>query len=219
MRREIQMKSVETTAKTVEEAIEIALKELNVERREAKIDVIDKGKSGIFGIGLGVPAKVRVQVIDKNDSYEMDASEVLNDLIQFMDVSVSVHLKDSDSQYSNRPSFEIDGEDSGLLIGRRGETLKALRFLASSIISSKNKKRTNIYLDVAGYQERRYDSLSHLAEKVANQVLKSGKAIHLEPMPANERRIIHLTLQDSVDVTTNSVGSGYDRRVVIEKNN
>ncbi len=149
----------------------------------------------------------------------MDASEVLNDLIQFMDVSVSVHLKDSDSQYSNRPSFEIDGEDSGLLIGRRGETLKALRFLASSIISSKNKKRTNIYLDVAGYQERRYDSLSHLAEKVANQVLKSGKAIHLEPMPANERRIIHLTLQDSVDVTTNSVGSGYDRRVVIEKNN
>tara|TARA_A100001037_G_scaffold9512_1_gene9310 strand:+ start:37594 stop:38205 length:612 start_codon:yes stop_codon:yes gene_type:complete len=203
----------------VEEAIEIALKELNVERREAKIDVIDKGKSGIFGIGLGVPAKVRVQVIDKNDSYEMDASEVLNDLIQFMDVSVSVHLKDSDSQYSNRPSFEIDGEDSGLLIGRRGETLKALRFLASSIISSKNKKRTNIYLDVAGYQERRYDSLSHLAEKVANQVLKSGKAIHLEPMPANERRIIHLTLQDSVDVTTNSVGSGYDRRVVIEKNN
>ena len=214
------MRSVETTAKPVEEAIEIALKELNVERREAKIDVIDKGKSRIFGIGLGVPAKVKVQVLDQNtSSEEMDASDVLNDLIQLMDVSVAINLKDSQSEYSDRPTFEIDGEDSGLLIGRRGETLKALRFLASSIISRKNKKRTNIYLDVAGYQERRYDSLSHLAEKVAHQVLKSGKPIHLEPMPANERRIIHLTLQDDPDVSTISTGSGQERRVVIEKNN
>lgn len=213
------MRSVETKAKTVEEAIEIALKELNVERREAKIDVINKGKSGIFGIGFGVPAKVRVQIIDQNDSFDMDVSDVLNDLIELMDVSVAINMKDSKSEYSDRPTFEIQGEDSGLLIGRRGETLKALRFLTSSIISRKNKKRTNISLDVAGYQERRYDSLSHLAEKVSRQVLKFGKPIHLEPMPANERRIIHLTLQDDPDVSTMSTGSGQDRRVVIEKNN
>ena len=213
------MRSVETTAKTVEEAIEIALKELNVERREAKINVIDKGKSGIFGIGFGVPAKVSVQIIDQNDSFDRDASDVLNDLIKLMDVSVTINLKNSESEYSDKSTFEIDGQDSGLLIGRRGETLKALRFLASSIISSKNKKRTNIYLDVAGYQERRYDSLSHLAEKVTRQVLKSGKPIHLEPMPADERRIIHLTLQDDPDVSTVSTGSGKDRRVVIDKNN
>jgi len=210
---------VETTAKTVEEAIEIALKELDVERREAKIDVINKGKSGIFGIGFGVPAKVRVQIIDQNDSFGMEASAVLNKLVKLMDVSVAINMKGSGSEYSDRPAFEIDGEDSGLLIGRRGETLKALTFLASSIISRKNKKRTNIYLDVGGYQERRYDSLRHLAEKIAHQVLKSGKPVHLEPMPANERRIIHLTLQDDPDISTISTGFGQDRRVVIEKNN
>ena len=166
-----------------------------------------------------MPAKVSVQIIDQNDSFDRDASDVLNDLIKLMDVSVTINLKNSESEYSDKSTFEIDGQDSGLLIGRRGETLKALRFLASSIISNKNKKRTNIYLDVAGYQERRYDSLSHLAEKVARQVLKSGKPIHLEPMPADERRIIHLTLQDDPDVSTVSTGSGKDRRVVIDKNN
>ena len=79
------MRSVETTAKTVEEAIEIALKELDVERREAKIDVINKGKSGIFGIGFRVPAKVRVQIIDQNDSFGMEASDVINKLVKILE--------------------------------------------------------------------------------------------------------------------------------------
>ena len=112
--------------------------------------------------------------------------------------------------------FDIDGDDAGLLIGRRGETLRSLQFLTTFIASRIMEERVSIFVDVAGYQERRYESLRSLAQKVARRVASSGRPITLEPMPPNERRIVHLALADNPDVDTGSTGSGEGRRVVVE---
>ena len=114
------------------------------------------------------------------------------------------------------PVFDIDGDDAGLLIGRRGETLRSLQFLTTFIASRIMEERVSIFVDVAGYQERRYESLRSLAQKVARRVASSGRPITLEPMPPNERRIVHLALADNPDVDTGSTGSGEGRRVVVE---
>ena len=114
------------------------------------------------------------------------------------------------------PVFDIDGEDAGLLIGRRGETLRALQFLVSFIASKKLNDRVNLFIDVAGYQSRRYESLRAIAKRVAQRVVDSGEDIPLETMPPNERRVIHMTLSDNPDVDTVSEGTGEDRRVVVQ---
>ena len=129
---------------------------------------------------------------------------------------VTVNLRHAHSDDVGGPVFDIDGDDAGLLIGRRGETLRSLQFLTTFIASRIMDERVSIFVDVAGYQERRYQSLTALAEKVARRVASSGRPITLEPMPPNERRIVHLALADNPDVETGSTGSGDGRRVVVE---
>lgn len=144
------------------------------------------------------------------------AIEVLQDLIDRMGVSATITLKQAYSEEVNGPVITVDGEDSGLLIGRRGETLRALQFLVSFICAKQIGERINLFIDVAGYQERRYASLRNLAKRVAQRVEDSGRPITLEPMPPNERRIIHLTLAEEPSVSTTSVGYGDQRQVVVE---
>lgn len=208
------MQTIETTAKTPEEAIEIALKELNVERAEVEIDVVSRGKSGILGI-RSEPARVRVTVLEKPSDVVTTTNEVLGDLISRLGVDAVVNLKQVEREDLGGPVFDIEGEDSGLLIGRRGETLSALQFLVKFIVSQRLEQRVNLMIDVEGYQDRRYQSLANLAERVAQRVVSSGRSIPLEPMPANERRIVHLTLSDRSDVTTESVGTGSSRKVMV----
>ena len=214
-RRQHPMNSVEMTGKTPEEAIEFALKELDAERGEVEIDVVNRGKSGILGIG-GEPARVRVTLIEQPSDLARIATEVLEDLIERMDVLASVHLKQAYNEEVDGPIIEVDGEDSGLLIGRRGETLRALQFIVSFICAKRMGERVNLFVDVAGYQERRYNSLRNLARRVAQRVADGGRPITLEPMPPNERRIVHLTLANDPNVTTASVGHGDQRQVVVE---
>ena len=209
------MNSVEMTGKTPEEAIEFALKELDAERGEVEIDVVNRGKSGILGIG-GEPARVRVTLIEQPSDLARVATEVLEDLIEKMDVVASVHLKQAYNEEVDGPIIEVDGEDSGLLIGRRGETLRSLQFIVSFICAKRMGERVNLFVDVAGYQERRYTSLRNLARRVAQRVADGGNSITLEPMPPNERRIVHLTLANDPNVTTTSVGHGDQRQVVVE---
>lgn len=209
------MDTVERTGKTTEEAIELALKELDAERGEVEIDVVNPGKSGILGIG-GEPARVRVTRIQQPSIVSSTAIEVLQDLIERMGVSATVTLEQAHSEEVNGPVITIDGEDSGLLIGRRGETLRGLQFLVSFICAKQIGERVNLFIDVAGYQERRYTSLRNLAKRVAQRVEDSGQPITLEPMPPNERRIVHLTLADDPSVSTTSVGYGDQRQVVVE---
>jgi len=209
------MRMIETTAKSPEEAIEIALKELDVERPDVEIDVVSKGKTGILGIG-GEPAKVRVTVVDKPPDAVLATTDILQSLVSLMDVSATITLVHAEREDVGGPVFDIDGDDSGLLIGRRGETLRALQFLVSFIASRRLGDRVNLFVDVSGYQERRYETLRSLAQRVARRVASSGREVPLEPMPPNERRIVHMALADDPDVSTISEGMGDGRRVIIE---
>ena len=208
------MKSIEMTAKTVEEAIEIALKELDADRVEVEIDVISRGKPGILGIGSELAA-VRVTKVDGTSDTLSSASDVINKLVSYMDVDVVVNLKEADNEETGAPVFEIEGDDSGLLIGRKGETLRSLQFLTRFIVSRQTGERSNISLDVEGYDERRKQSLVNLASRVAQRVVKTGRSIELEPMSARERRLVHVALAENTDVYTESSGEGRDRRVVV----
>ena len=208
------MKSIEMTAKTVEEAIEIALKELDVDRVEVEIDVISRGKAGILGIGSEL-ASVRVTKVDGTSDVLDSANEVIKNLLSHMDVDVVVNLKEADNEETGGPIFEIEGDDSGLLIGRKGETLRSLQFLTRFIVGRQTGERANISLDVEGYDERRKQSLANLANRVAQRVVKTGRSIELEPMSARERRLVHVALAENVEVYTESSGEGRDRRVVV----
>ena len=209
------MKMIETTAKTSEEAIEIALKEFDVERGDVEIDVVSKGKSGILGIG-GEPARVRVTLIETQTDAVRVTSEILENLISKMGVDAVVNLKNAHQEDVGGPAYDIDGDDSGLLIGRRGETLRALQFLVGFLASRKLQERVNLFIDVAGYQERRNQSLTNLAQRVAQRVASSGQPVTLEPMPPNERRVVHMALADYPGVETNSTGDGDGRQIVVE---
>ena len=140
-----------------------------------------------------------------------DARMILLDLLDLMsmDTDVEVHERD------NNLVLEVIGEDLGLLIGRRGETLAALQFLLNLILAKRLKKWARVVVDVEGYRARREETLGGLARRIAFRVRETGQPIALEAMPANERRIIHLALADNPHVATGSVGEGDHRKVVI----
>ena len=208
------MRQIETQAKTADEAIEIALKELGVERDEVEIDVVSRGKTGILGI-RSEPARVRVTVLEQAPDVVTATAEVLQSLIAMMGVDVGSRLTQVHDEDLGGPVFEIEGDDSGLLIGRRGETLRALQFLVRFIVSRQLGDRVSLMVDVEGYQERRYASLANMAQRVARRVAGTGQSISLEPMPPNERRAIHVALADHPAVTTESTGMGDSRQVVV----
>ena len=132
-----------------------------------------------------------------------------------MGVEAELNLRQMRDELLDGPVFEIEGEDAGLLIGRKGETLNTLQFLVRYIVSYKLGGRVNLMVDVEGYQERRRQSLSNMALRVAGRVADTGRSISLEPMSPNERRIVHLALSDHPDVVTESDGVGESRQVVI----
>ena len=210
------MQEIQMSAKTVEEAIELALKELDAERSDVEIAVVSRGKSGILGIGAE-PATVRVALLsdDPPDSVTI-TSAVLESLISMMGVDATLTLKQLYNEALDGPVFEIEGDDAGLLIGRKGETLSTIQFMVKYIVSHKIGDRVNVMIDVEGYQERRRQALINMARRVAGRVADTGRSIALEPMPPNERRIVHLTLSDHPQVTTESAGSGDSRQVVIQ---
>ncbi len=210
------MQEIEMSAKTVEEAIEIALKELDAERSDVEIAVVSRGKAGILGIG-SEPAVVRVKLLDDAppDSVTF-TSEVLESLMSMMGVDATLTLKQLYNESLDGPVFEIEGDDAGLLIGRKGETLNTIQFMVKYIVSHKVGDRVNLMIDVEGYQERRRQALANMARRVAGRVADTGRSIALEPMPPSERRIVHLSLSDHPDVTTESMGVGETRQVVIQ---
>ena len=209
------MREIVITAKTVEEAIELGLRELDVDRAEAEIDVISRGKAGILGIG-SEPARVRVTRIDTPSDVVKTTSEVIDNIISLLGVDVVSTLTQVEREDLGGPVFEIEGDDAGLLIGRRGDTRKALQILVKYLVSQKLDANVNILVDVEGYQDRRYQSLMSMARRVAQRVADSGRPITLEPMPPNERRIVHIALADHHRVTTESTGSGSSRQVVVQ---
>ena len=158
---------------------------------------------------------MRVTLLEAPNDVVKATSEVLDSLVSKLGVSVVVSLKQAERPDLGGPVFEIEGDDAGLLIGRRGETLKSLQFLVKSIVGRRLQARANLLVDVEGYQERRYQNLTSMAARVAQRVASTGRSIPLEPMPADERRIVHLAMVDNPHVTTESSGDGDHRKVVI----
>ena len=207
------MNRVEISAKTIEEAIELALKELGAEREEVAIEVISQGRPGFFGIG-GEEARVGVTLLSPSDGLTSQAIEVVNHLLLAMGVSATATIRSSGDEEIG-PIIDIHGEDSGLLIGKRGESLQAFQFLVNLVLNMNQRGHPVVIVDVEQYKERRSQSLQALANRVAERVVTSGRAITLESMPASERRIIHMTLADHPYVTTESTGEGQNRKVTV----
>ena len=208
------MDKMEISAKTVEEAIELALKELGVGREEVAIEVVSQGRPGFFGIG-GEDARVRVTRLSPSEGLAAQGIEAVNRLISGMEVSAVATIRSSGDGEMG-PTIDIDGEDSGLLIGKRGETLNAFQFVVNLVPNQKSPGHPLVVIDVEQYKERRSRSLQALATRVAERVVSSGRPITLEPMPASERRIIHMALADHPYVSTESTGEGYDRKITIK---
>ncbi len=210
--------SMESSASSVEEAIKQALDQLGVTREEAKVTVLSEGKRGILGVG-GEPARVRVELVteERGDVTEV-AKDVLEALLTKMGIvaSVMTQVQPASGQGEEVPiAFDIQGDDLGILIGRRGQTLACLQFVVRLIVGHQTKTWTPITIDVEGYRQRRSEKLRALAWRLAEQVRTRKSPFTLEPMLAYERRIIHLALADHPDVTTESIGEGEARKVVI----
>jgi spoIIIJ-associated protein len=206
------METREVTGRSVEEAIEIALDQLGVERDQVEVDVISHGKGGILGFGAE-PARVRVTLNTTPTDFLTLARLTVDSLLRGMKVSATSTVRHQEPGQEDSIEVDIEGEDSGLLIGRRGETLRALQFIVNLVVGQRAEGR--IVLDVEGYRERRYASLRTLANRVAERVSATGRSITLEPMAANERRIIHVTLADNSRVTTESTGMGEGRKITV----
>ncbi len=203
--------NIEVTGRTVEEAIEIALGQLGVERDQIEIDVLSQGKGGILGFGAE-PARIKVTLSALPQDLEKAAKIALDNLLRSMGVSALATIRSSSSS-DGIVEMDIEGEDSGLLIGRRGETLRALQFMVNLIIGRRSQGR--VILDVEGYRDRRYSSLRALAVRVAERVASTKQSITLEPMSAGERRAVHLALEGNSKVSTESSGLGESRKVTI----
>jgi spoIIIJ-associated protein len=212
------MESIEISANSEEEAVDLALAELGLSRSEVEVVVVKKGRSGLFGLG-SEEVRVRVTPLALLSKGDIDiggmAKEVLENLLALVEISASVNLEASGSGDQAVISLDIEGEDLGILIGRRGETLSSLQYLVNLIVGRRLKSGVGVVVDVAGYRQRRYESLRLLARRLADQVRATGRSVTLEPMPAGERRIIHLELRDDPYVITQSIGQGEARKVAI----
>jgi len=217
------MKEVEISAKNVEAAIHQALEQLGASRDEVEISVLSEGKTGILGLGAE-EARIRVRLLMPTAEEESDTAEaakrVLETLLSKMGVPASVTPRtqppdEVEIGTTTNIAFDIKGDDLGILIGRRGETLSCLQYMVRLIMAHQRKVWLPIFIDVDGYRERRYGALRSLALRMAELVRAKRAPFTLEPMPAYERRIIHLTLADHADVTTESIGVGEARKVVI----
>lgn len=212
------MERVEISAKSEEEAVDIALAELGMSRSEVEVVVLKKGRGGLFGLG-SEEVRVRVTPLELLSDEDVDvggmAKGVLENLLDLTGITASVTLGMEGSGDQAAITLDIEGEDLGILIGRRGETLSSLQYLVNLIISRHLKSRVGVVVDVEGYRQRRYESLRLLARRMADQVRSTGRSVTLESMPAGERRIIHIELRDSPYVITQSIGQGEGRKIAI----
>ncbi|MFZ5968716.1 MAG: RNA-binding cell elongation regulator Jag/EloR [Bacillota bacterium] len=203
------MKFTEKTGKTVEEAVKSALEELKVTKDKVEIEVIEEPSRGILGLIGTRQAKVKVTVIDNPQETAVD---FLSDMLRTMGLKAQFKTKlKGDHLY-----LEVIGDDMGVLIGRRGQTLDAIQYLVSLVVNKDREEYLKVLLDTEDYRRKREQTLIRLANKLAYRVKKTRQDIVLEPMNPYERRIIHSALQSHPYVATKSEGEEPYRRVVIE---
>lgn len=188
--------------------------ELDAARDEVEIEVVRRGKVGFLGIGSEM-AQVRVRKIQGEEDAAAQAISVVTRLLNLMGASAVATLRSSHDEESGGPLVDIEGEDAGLLIGRRGETRRALQLIVNIIVNKNRENGVRTLVDVEEYRLRRQRALQGLARRVAEKVIASGRSISLEPMPPDERRMVHLELAKNQSVTTESSGAGPNRHIQI----
>ena len=202
------MDKITKSGKTVADALQEALKELHASKDEVEITVIDEGTRGFLGM-FGAKDAV-IQVVKKFNP-EKIAVTFLQEMFQAMRIEVSIETQLKDKQLS----IELSGEEMGVLIGKRGQTLDSLQYLVSLVVNKGSSPYVSILLDTENYRQRRKETLESLAYNLAKKVKQTKKNVVLEPMNPYERRIIHSSLQNDRYVTTYSEGEEPYRNVVI----
>lgn len=205
-------KEVIVSAKTVDEAVALAADQLGVSVDAIIYNVLEEGKKGLFGIGA-TPAKISASL----RGGEFDAFEFIKKLISDMQIDAKVEMSDGDN--SDNKLITVEGEGAAILIGHHGETLDSLQYLANLAankrVNGHKRDFVKITVDVEGYRAKREETLRALARRMAQKVLKYKKSVMLEPMNPYERRIIHSEVQNIEGVSTNSIGSENNRKVVM----
>lgn len=202
------MKAVEKSGKTVDDAVSQALKDLGASREEVEVTVLDEPSKGIFGIFGAKMARVMVSL--KNGPSQK-ATNLLKNIFRAMQMQVGIKLNERDHEIQ----INLEGNDLGVLIGRRGETLDSLQYLVNLSVNKNQEVRKKIIIDIEGYRRRREETLQRLALKLADKAKQRGRNVVLEPMSSQERRIIHTVLQGRDDIYTFSEGEEPLRKIII----
>jgi len=203
------LKSIEVQGRTEEEAIELALEQLGMSRDDVSVEIVEQARTGFLGL-KNTPAIVKVEYEAKEERTEL-VQTFLTGLFEHMDVDVNMDLTENDSSIS----VVLTSKDPGALIGRRGETLDSIQSLTNYVINRGVANRIRVNLDAENYRQRRNETLENLASRTAGKVVKYRRNMTLDPMNAFERHIIHASLQENELVSTFSVGSEPNRRVVV----
>ena len=203
------MEYVEFSAKSVDDAITAACQKLSVTSDKLDYVVVEEGSSGFLGIG----SKAAVIKARINDSVEDRVKSFLNDVLSSMNLEAEVVVSYNES--TRDMDIEINGDDMGVLIGKRGQTLDSLQYLASLVANKGTNEYIRVKVDTENYRERRKETLENLAKNMAFKVKRTKRTVSLEPMNPYERRVIHSALQDDKYVTTHSEGDEPYRHIVI----
>lgn len=202
------MEEIRKSAKTVDDAIAAALAELGAAREEVDITVIDEGSKGFLGM---FGSKDAVVLVKKNFNPEKEAETFLKEVFLSMGLIVKIKTEQKDKHLY----IDLTGDDMGILIGKRGQTLDALQYLVNLVVNKKSPYYISVMLDTENYRQRRKETLESLAFNLAKKVKHTKRNVVLEPMNPYERRIIHSALQNDRFVTTYSEGEEPYKNVVI----
>ena len=228
------IKSIEKSAKTEDLAVAAALEELGLSRDDVTVEILERAKSGFLGFGAS-PAKVKVSyevpdvvvveepapVVAEPAAEEAVVSEstahekvynFVNGLLEHMGVRANIEITDKEDGGIN---VNLSGKGMGVVIGRRGETLDAIQHLTNYAVNHGSEKRLHVSVDAEAYRAKREEALVRLAEKMAAKAIKYKRSMALEPMNSYERHVIHAALQDYEGVSTSSIGTEPNRRVVV----
>lgn len=203
------MEFIEISAKTVNDAITEACQKLTVTSDKLEYEVVEEGSSGFLGIG-SKPAVIKARV---KSSVEDTAKDFLKDVFEAMSLAVVVNVKYDEA--NNSMDIDLSGDEMGVLIGKRGQTLDSLQYLVSLVVNKNVDNYIRVKVDTENYRQRRKETLENLAKNIAYKVKRTKRPVSLEPMNPYERRIIHSALQNDKYVTTHSEGDEPFRHVVV----
>lgn len=206
------MEFVEVSAKTVSDAITEACQKFSVTSDKLEYEVVQEGSAGFLGINAK-PAIIKARVKEEEKTIDLKAKDFLSDVFKSMNMAVVIDAKYDDIE--NTLDIDLSGDEMGVLIGKRGQTLDSLQYLVSLVVNKGVDDYIRVKLDTENYRQRRKETLENLAKNISYKVKRTRRPVSLEPMNPYERRIIHSALQNDKYVTTHSEGEEPYRKVVV----